>query len=380
MRAVVWEGQRRLAVQDVPDTRIEEPTDAVIRVTATAICGSDLHLYDHGAVMMMKPGDIMGHEAMGVVEEGGAEVGHIKPGDTVVVPFNISCGDCYLCRRGMYSQCETTQNWAGRKGGSLFGYTHMYGGVPGGQAQYLRVPQAHFGPIRLDGGLAEMAAVLLSDVLPTSWQAVEYADVPDGGSLAVLGLGPIGQTCVRIARHRGAGQIIALDPEPDRRASALAHGATDVVDPDAVDTVAAVQELTSGRGADSVIDAVGMDSSGSVVDRVLQTAKLTPDRLHALRDAMGCLRRGGTLSVIGVYGGWYPLWPLGDLFDRQITVRWGQANVRRWTDTLVSLLEQGDPLDAAELVTHQVPLEQAPDWYRRFRDKEPGVRKVVLRP
>jgi threonine dehydrogenase-like Zn-dependent dehydrogenase len=366
-------------VHEVPDPTLTCTTDAIIRVTASGICGSDLHLFDHGAMMMMKPGDILGHEPMGVVEEVGSEVTHITVGDLVVVPFNISCGSCFLCVRGLYSQCEATQNLDGRKGAALFGYTHMYGGVAGGQAQYLRVPMAHFGPILLRDTDPELAAMLLSDVLPTAWQAVQYAAVPPGGDVAVLGLGPIGQMCSRIALHLGAGRVLAVDPVPARRDLAAAHGA-EVIDPGEVATVHAVRELTGGRGADSVIDAVGMDAGGSSMDRVLQTAKLQPDRLAALRDALGCARRGGTVSVIGVYGGWYLRFPLGDLFDRQVSLRWGQANVRAWTDELLALIRDGDPLRAAGLVSHTVPLEDAPRWYGSFRRKESGVMKVVLRP
>ena len=381
MKAVVWHGPKRVSVDEVADPRIQEPTDAVIRITRTAICGSDLHLYDHGVTMAMKPGDILGHEPMGVVEEVGTEVSHLRPGDTVVVPFNISCGSCFQCTRQMYSQCETTQNWAGRKGASLFGYTHLYGGVAGGQAELLRVPQAHFGPIRVEDGIPDNAALLLSDVLPTAWQAVVYADVPADGTLAVFGLGPVGQMCVSIARHRGVPRVIGIDPNADRRALAAGRGA-EVVNPAEVagDVEEAVRAVTDGRGADSVIDAVGMDATGSTVDRLLQTVKVRPDRLVALQQCMGSVRRGGTLSVIGVYGGWYPLFPLGDLFDKQITVRWGQANVRRWTDEIQAVLRDGDPLRAAALVSHEVPLEEAPQWYAAFRAKEPGVVKVVLRP
>ena len=385
MKAVVWKRPQKVAVEEVPDPRIEEPTDAILQVTATAICGSDLHLYDHGATLAVKPGDILGHEVMGVVEEVGPQAaGHLRPGDIVVVPFNISCGSCFMCARGLFAQCETTQNLGGRKGASLFGYTHMYGGVPGGQAQYLRVPQAHFGPIVLDpagkdADVPEAAALLLSDVLPTAWQAVQFAAVPPGGSLTVHGLGPVGQMCVRIARHLGAEQVIAVDPYEERRHSAAAHGAT-VLDPRGVDVVAAVRDLTAGRGTDSSIDAVGMDAEGSLVDRVLQKTKAQPDRLIALHQALGTVRRGGTCSVIGVYGGWFPNFPLGDLFDRGVTLRWGQAHVRRWTDQLLAVLRGGDPIDAAGLVSTWAPLSDAPALYEAFRAKKPGVSKVVLRP
>jgi len=380
MKAVVWSGPRKVSVEDVDDPRIEEPTDAVIRITATAICGSDLHLYDNGAAMAMKPGDVLGHEPMGVVEEVGSAVTHIKAGDRVVVPFNISCGTCYMCSRQLYSQCETTQNLEGRKGAALFGYTHMYGGVPGAQAEYLRVPQAHFGPIKVDDGLPELGALLLSDVLPTAWQAVVYADIPPGGTVAIYGLGPIGQMCARISRHLGAGRVIGIDRFADRLALAQEYG-VEVIDYSRMDDITdAVKAVTDGRGADSVIEAVGMDADGSKADRLLQTLKIQPDRMIALHQALGSVRRGGTASVVGVYGGAMPAFPLGDLFDKQISLRWGQCNVRRWTDELQQLLAAGDPLDAAKLVSTEAPLAEAPEMYRAFRKKEPGVVKVVLRP
>jgi threonine dehydrogenase-like Zn-dependent dehydrogenase len=357
---------------------IAQPTDAIVQVTRTGVCGSELHLYDHGATLAMKPGDVLGHEAMGTVVEVGPEVRHIAPGDTVVVPFNIACGTCRLCRRELYSQCETTQNLDRRKGGSLFGYTHMYGGVPGGQAELLRVPQAQFGPVpvRPDD---PPAVVLLSDVLPTAWEAVERADVPTGGTVVVYGLGPVGQICVTAALHRGAGRVIAVDRVPERLAMAEANGA-EVVDYSRVgDVTERLLELTDRLGADSVIDAVGMDADGSFADRLLQTLKIQPDRFIALRQALSSVRRGGTVSVIGVYSAWLPGFPIGALFDKQVTLRWGQANVRRWTDHLLTLLRDGDPLRAATLITHEPPLVTAPGIYGRFRDKRDGIVKAVLR-
>jgi threonine dehydrogenase-like Zn-dependent dehydrogenase len=386
MRAVRWKGPRTVSVDEVEDPKIQEPTDAIIKVTATAICGSDLHLLDHGAAMAVKPGDVLGHEPMGVVEEVGPEVAHIKPGDTVVVPFNISCGHCFTCSKQLYSQCETTQNLGGKKGAALFGYTHLYGGVDGGQAEYLRVPQAQFGPIKVDlDDVPELGALLLSDVLPTAWQAVEYADIEPGGTVAVYGLGPIGQMCVSIALHGvngngGAGRVIGIDRFPDRLAMAEKRGA-EVLDYTDVDDIAdCVREMTGGRGADAVIDAVGMDADGSFADRLFQALKIQPDRFAALHASLASCRRGGNVSVSGVYAMWMLNFPIGDLFDKQISLRWGQANVRRWTDGLYDLLRQGDPLDAAGLVTHVEPLAKAPEMYDRFKKKEPGVIKVVLRP
>ena len=380
MKAVVWHRPGKVSVDSVDDPKIQEPTDAVIRVTASAICGSDLHLYGMGHAMAMKPGDILGHEPMGEVLEVGADVTHIAPGDRVVIPFNISCGHCYLCRKSMYSQCETTQNLDGRKGAALFGYTHLYGGIPGGQAEYLRVPQAQFGPIKYDPAIPELAALLLSDVLPTAWQAVEYADIEQGETVAVFGLGPIGQMCARIALHHGAGRVLGVDRFADRLTMATAHG-IEVIDYSEVDDITEeIKSRTGGRGADRVIDAVGMEADGSFADKFLQTVKLQPDRLIALHQSMGSVRRGGTVSVTGVYAGWMAAFPLGDLFDKQVALRWGQANVRRWTDRIQQVLLDGDPLDAAGLVTHQVPIDSAPEMYKRFQEKDEGVVKVVLRP
>jgi threonine dehydrogenase-like Zn-dependent dehydrogenase len=380
VKAVVWHGDEDVRVESVDDPRLEAPTDAIVRITSTAICGSDLHLYG-AKVLGMQEGDILGHEPMGIVEEVGAEVTAVAPGDRVVVPFNISCGRCYMCETGLQSQCETTQNTDTKKGASLYGYTHLYGGVPGGQAEYLRAQQAHYSLIKVPGDDApDDRFLFLSDVLPTAWQAVAYADTPKGGTLAVYGLGPIGQMCVRIAKHQGVERVLALDYVAERLRLAAQWGAetldlTDVDDPTAV-----VIEKTSGRGADSVIDAVGMESEGSMAARALQFLKLKPDMHKALHDSIKSVRRGGTLSIIGVYIGPDPTWPLGELFDRQIQVRMGQANVKRWAPEILPLLTDGDPLGAEHLTTHHVPLEQAPEAYSMFRNKEDGAIKVVLKP
>ena len=379
MKAVVWHGKEDVRVDNVPDPRIEQPTDAIVRITSTAICGSDLHLYAKlGAAL--KEGDIIGHEPMGIVEEAGPEVEHIAPGDRVVVPFNISCGSCWMCERRLYSQCETTQNRKFKKGASLFGYTHLYGGVPGGQAEYLRVPLAHFGPIKVPEGPPDTRFLFLSDVLPTAWQAVEYADVPPGGVVGVWGLGPIGQMSARIALHRGASRVIGIDQVPERLAMAQRHG-VETIDFGAVDSVfELVRDLTDGRGVDSAIDAVGMEAEATVVGRTLQALKLVPDRFGALVSATRSLRRGGTLSLAGVYVGALPLLPLGELFDRQISVRMGQANVRRWSDDLLPLLNDEDPLGTDDLTTHTLPLDRAPHGYDIFQRKTDGAIKVVLQP
>lgn len=396
MRALTWQGREQVAVEDVPDPRIEEPTDAVVRVTSTAICGSDLHLY---SVLgpYLKPGDVLGHETMGVVEEVGPQAaGRLSVGDRVVVPFGIACGTCFMCTRGMQSQCETTQVREQGKGAALFGYTSLYGSVPGGQAQYLRVPQAQYGPVAVPAdGRPDEAYLYLSDVLPTAWQAVVNADVAAGGTVVVVGLGPIGQMAARIARHRGAGRVVGVDRVPERLAMAQRHG-VETIDAAAVDdVVAAVRDLTQGRGADGVVEAVGMEAHGSPVfaagqkvagllpDALAQTfmEKAGVDRMAAMQTAIGAARRGGTVSVVGVYGGAVDPFPMMDVFDRQLTFRFGQANVRRWTDELLPLVaDDADPLGVLDLRTHRVPLEQAPAAYDMFQRKSDGCVKVVLDP
>ena len=379
MKAVVWHGKEDVRVDTVPDPELRRPTDAIVRVTSTAICGSDLHLYALLGIAM-KEGDIIGHEAMGIVEEAGSEVEHVQPGDRVVVPFNISCGRCFMCERGLQSQCETTQNRKWHKGASLFGYTHLYGGIPGCQAEYVRVPFANYGPVKVPDGPSDPRFLFLSDVLPTAWQGVEYADVPPGGIVAVWGLGPIGQMASRIALHRGAGRVFGIDSVPERLAMARRYG-VETIDFGAVDSVPKlVRELTEGRGVDSAIDAVGMEAHATFVGRALQKAKLLPDRLGALFQAARSLRRGGTLSLSGVYGGWVPLVPVGELFDRQFTIRMGQANVKRWIDDLLPLLGEDDPLGTNDLTTHELPLEEAPRAYELFQKKLDGCIKVVLKP
>jgi threonine dehydrogenase-like Zn-dependent dehydrogenase len=379
MRAVVWHGREDVRVDDVEDPKIEEDTDAIVRITSTAICGSDLHLYSK-LWPVMAEGDIIGHEPMGVVEEVGAAVTHIAPGDRVVVPFNIACGSCWLCERELYSQCDTTQNKSVRKGGSLFGYTHLYGAVPGAQAEYLRVPKAHFGPIKVPEGPEDDRFLYLSDVLPTAWQAVVYAEMAGGETLGVWGLGPIGQMCVRMAFHQGAGRVIAVDTVPERLRLAEEWGAETIDFGTATDVTDAIWEMTEGRGVDAAIDAVGMEAGGSSADAVWTTLKLQTDKLAALRNSVGSVRRGGMVSITGVYSGHYPLFPLGDLFDKQITVRMGQANVRRWVDDLLPLLSDDDPLGVDSLATHHLPLDQAPYGYEVFQQKRDGAIKVVLHP
>jgi threonine dehydrogenase-like Zn-dependent dehydrogenase len=395
MKALTWHGNRDVRVDTVPDPTIQEPTDAIIRVTSSGLCGSDLHLYEVlGA--FIDPGDILGHEPMGVVEAVGSEVTHIAPGDRVVIPFNISCGHCYMCDQGLQTQCETTQNRDYGTGASLLGYTKLYGQVAGGQAEYLRVPQAHYGPIKVPEGPPDDRFVFLSDVLPTAWQAVEYANVVGtGGSLLVLGLGPIGEMATRIAQHRGVEHVMAVDLVPDRLERARAHGvqAIDLSEHD--DLAEVVREQTGGRGPDSVIDAVGMEAHGSPVGKLAQKmAGLLPDaigqkvmenagtdRLAALYSAIDLVRRGGTVSLSGVYGGTASPMNMLQMFDKQINLRMGQANVKRWMDDLLPIVTgDGDPLGTESFATHHVPLDQAPEAYEKFQKKEDGTFKVVFRP
>jgi threonine dehydrogenase-like Zn-dependent dehydrogenase len=400
MRALTWQGTEHVEVTDVPDPVIQEPTDIVIRVTSTAICGSDLHLY--GVLgPFLKPGDVLGHEAMGIVEAAGADVTHLQPGDRVVVPFNISCGHCWMCQRGLFAQCETTQVRDQGKGAALFGYTSLYGSVPGGQAQYLRVPQAQFGPVKVPEGAPDEQFLYLSDILPTAYQAVTYADVPDGGTLAVLGLGPVGQLAARIARHQGVPRVIGVDPVPERRAAAGQFG-VETLDPDELDdTAATLIDLVDGRGPDAVIDAVGMEAHGHdeprgtrLIELAQKATGLLPDaaaskltdkagldRLDALHAAVKAVRRGGTVSISGVYGGEADPMPMMEMFDRGVQLRMGQAHVRRWIDDLMPMVSSADdPLGLRTFATHHLPLEDAPYGYEMFRDKADGCLKVVLRP
>ncbi|TPG16326.1 zinc-dependent alcohol dehydrogenase [Pedococcus bigeumensis] len=394
MKALTWHGKRDVRVEEVPDPRIESPTDAIIKVTSTAICGSDLHLYEVLGPYLT-PGDVLGHEPMGIVEEVGPEVSHIKPGDRVVIPFNISCGHCWMCERGFYAQCETTQVRAQGKGASLFGYTSLYGGVPGGQAEYLRVPQAQFGPIPVPQEHSDQRFLYLSDILPTAWQGVKYADVPPGGTLAVIGLGPVGQFAGRIGRHLGAARVIGVDLVPERLALAAAHG-IETLDLREVDDVAATLiEMTGGRGPDGVVEAVGMEAHGSPAAKTAQTAvgllpdalakplidRMAIDRLDALHTALKSVRRAGTVSISGVYGGDVDPMPMMEMFDRGITVRMGQCHVKRWIDEILPLvLDPADPLGTEDLATHLLPLAEAPRGYEMFQAKDDACVKVILQP
>ncbi len=393
MKALAWHGKRDVRVDTVPDPTLEHPTDAIIKVTSSGLCGSDLHLYEVLGPFL-DAGDVLGHEPMGIVQEVGAEVTHIKAGDRVVIPFNVSCGHCYMCDNALMSQCETTQVREYGSGAAFLGYTKLYGQVPGGQAEYLRVPQAQFGPIKVPEGPSDDRFLFLSDVLPTAWQAVQYTDTPGQGTICVIGLGPIGLMSARIAKHLG-NRVLAIDLVPDRIARARRDG-IEVFDLSQTDDiVAAVREVTDGRGPDAVIDAVGMEAHGSPAATLAQTAAgLLPDavarrvfttagtdRMEVLNMATELVKRGGTISISGVYGGAASPMNLLVLFDKQITIRMGQANVKRWVDDLMPLLSgSDDPLGVEGFASHHVPLTEAPDAYKAFQDKTDDTFKVVFKP
>lgn len=394
MRALTWHGKRDVRVDTVPDPQIRDSTDIVVKVTTTGLCGSDLHLYELFGPFL-ETGDILGHEAMGIVEEVGPDVTRVRPGDRVVVPFNVSCGTCFMCAQGLHSQCETTQVREQGMGASLFGYTKLYGQVPGGQAEYLRVPFGNNLPISVPEGPPDERFVYLSDVLPTAWQAVEYAAVPPGGSVAVLGLGPIGDMASRIAAHRGAGLVIGIDLVPERLRRAKAHGVHTLDLEEYGDKIVdAVRDLTDGRGPDSVVDAVGMEAHGAPLAKgAQQLTTLLPDALAgrmmrragidslaALHLGIELVRRGGTVSLSGVYGGMADPMPMLRMFDKQVQLRMGQANVWRWVDDLLPLVTDGDPLGVEQFATHHVPLEKAPEAYEMFQKKQDGAVKVLFRP
>ena len=392
MKALTWQGVGDVQVRDVPDPSIEDDADIIVRITSTGLCGSDLHLYT-ALSPFLEAGDVLGHEPMGIVEEVGSAVTEVAVGDRVVIPFNVACGECWMCAHGLHSQCETTQVREYGTGASLFGYTKLYGQIPGGQAELLRVPFGNFLPIKVPEGPPDDRFLFLSDVLPTAWQGVEYADVPPGGTLVVLGLGPIGDMATRIAIHRGH-RVIGVDLVPERLARVAALG-VDALDLTAHDELAAtIRELTGGRGPDAVLDAVGMEAHGSpAIGLAHRLIGLLPDRLArpamqsrglsklaALYAAIEIVRRGGTISLSGVYGGAGDPLPTLRLFDKQIQVRQGQANVKRWVGEILPLLSDDDPLGVDRFATHHLPLSQAPQAYEQFRRKQDGMVKAVFHP
>jgi threonine dehydrogenase-like Zn-dependent dehydrogenase len=397
MKAVTWQAKRKVSVEEVPDPQILEPTDAIIKITSTAICGSDLHLYEVMTPFMEK-GDILGHEPMGIVQEVGSKVKNVKSGDRVVIPFSIACGECIMCRKGLTTQCDVTQVTEYDRGAMMFGYTKLYGHVPGGQAEFLRVPHADFMAKKVPEGPPDERFLFLSDVLPTAWQAVKYANIPENKTVVVIGLGPIGEMATRIAKHFGAERIIGLDLVPERLERAAAHG-VDTIDireynGDMKEISAAVRDELGGRGPEAVIEAVGMEAHGSPAVKAMQTVTgMLPkpaaekvfttagmDRLFALHNAIEMVGRGGTISIIGLYAGQADPISLDALFDKQIQIRMGQANAPFLTPEILPLLLEGNAFDVDNFPTHRLALEDAPHAYEIFQDKEDNAFKIVLQP
>ncbi|HEY0946885.1 MAG TPA: zinc-dependent alcohol dehydrogenase [Opitutaceae bacterium] len=385
MKAVCWMGRKRIAVQRVDDPKILNPRDCIVRITSTAICGSDLHLYN-GYVPTMAPGDILGHEFMGIVEEVGPLVKRLRAGDRVVVPFTIACGACSHCLRQEWSCCDNTNPNAGmvealygHAGSGLFGYSHMMGGYAGGQAQYARVPFADVGPVKIESDLADEKVLFLSDIFPTGYMAAENCNiVPGRSTVAVWGCGPVGQFAIRSAFLLGAAKVYAIDREPERRAMAEAAGAV-TLSSDDDDVLERLKAMTGGRGPDAAIDAVGMEAHGSAYDQVKQTLKLEQDRPFVLRQAMRAVRKGGVLSVPGVYSGFIDKVPFGAVFGKGITLKMGQTHVHRYLRPLLGLIEE-KKIDPSFVVTHRVPLTRAPRAYEMFATRRAGCIKVVLDP
>ncbi|WP_424811360.1 zinc-dependent alcohol dehydrogenase [Roseococcus sp. YIM B11640] len=389
MKALTWHGKSDIRCETVPDPQIEHPRDAIIKVTACAICGSDLHIFD-GLMPGMKAGDVMGHETMGEVVEVGSENKALKVGDRVVVPFTISCGECFFCQRGFYSGCErsnpnarTAAKLWGHSPAGLFGYTHLLGGFPGGQAEYLRVPYADVGPIKVPSHLTDEQVLFLSDIFPTGYMGAEFCNIQPGDTIAIWGCGPVGQMAIRSALLLGAGRVIAIDTVPERLAMAREAGADtlDFLDEDIYDKI---QEMTNGRGADACIDAVGTEPetrSGfdAMWDRVKVATFMGTDRPHVLRQAIHCCRNFGTVSLIGVYGGFLDKIPMGSAINRGLTFRMAQTPVQRYLPTLLDRIEKGE-IDPSFVITHRATLEDGPELYKTFRDKKDGCVKVVLKP
>jgi len=389
MRALVWHGKNDIRCDTVPDPKIEAATDVVIKVTACAICGSDLHLR-HGYVPTMEKGDILGHETMGEVVEVGADVTKLKIGDRIVTPFVIACGTCWFCQSGLHSLCDTTNRESekqipiiGHATAGLFGYSHMYGGYAGGQAEYLRIPYADVGHIKVPESISDTQALFLSDVFPTGWMAAENANVQNGDTVAVWGCGPVGQFSIRSAFLMGAARVIAIDEVPERLAMAKAAGA-EIINFADVKVYDALMEMTAGRGPDSCIDAVGTEAAGhgsvdAVIDRVKAAAFLATDRAHVLREIMQCCRKGGYLSIPGVYIGAIDNYMMGAFVAKGLTMKTGQTHVQKYLPELMKLIEDGK-IDPSFIVTHEAPLAAGPDLYATFADKKDNCIKVVLRP
>lgn len=389
MKAICWHGKEDVRVDTVPDPRIEDPRDIVVKVTATAICGSDLHLYD-GFVPGMESGDVLGHEFMGEVVEKGSAVRDLGVGDRVVVPFTISCGACFFCDRELFSLCErsnpnadTAAKLWGHATAGLFGYSHLTGGYAGGQAEYVRVPFADVGPLKVPSGLSDEQVLFLSDIFPTGYMAAEFCDIRPGDTIAVWGCGPVGQFAIRSARMLGAERVVAIDRVPERLALARDAGA-ETIDFMQEDVYDRLQQMTKGRGPDACIDAVGAEahwrgSLDAVMDKVKTAAMLETDRAHALRQAIQCCRGGGIVSIVGVYGGFLDKVPMGSAMNRGLTLRMAQTPVQRYMRKLLGRIENGD-IDPGFIVSHHLKLDDGPDAYKAFRDKTDRCTKVVLHP
>jgi threonine dehydrogenase-like Zn-dependent dehydrogenase len=389
LKALVWHGRYNVQCDSVPDPVIEHPRDAIVKVTSTAICGSDLHLYD-GYIPAMEKGDILGHEFMGEVVEVGADNKKLKVGDRVVVPFNICCGECFFCQKGLWSCCERSNRDAdkatkmfGHNTAGLFGYSHLTGHYPGGQAEYVRVPYADICPTKVPAGLSDEQVLFLTDILPTGYQGADFAGIEPGDTVAVWGCGPVGQFCIRSAFMLGAGCVVGIDRVPERLALARAAGA-ETIDFDDEGVYERLNEMTKGRGPDRCIDAVGMEAHGAgsfdaVVDRGLAAAGLGTDRISALRQCLRNVRAGGTVSVSGVYGGFLNMVPFGAAFQKGVTIRMGQCNVLNYMDTLMAAIAEGR-IDPSVIITHRCSLEQGPQMYETFKEKKDGCIKVVMQP
>ena len=389
MKALVWHGKNDLRCEGVPDPRIEHPRDAVIKVTACAICGSDLHIFD-GVIPQMHSGDVLGHETMGEVVDVGAEITNLKIGDRVVVPFTIACGECFFCKRGYYSGCERSNPdrekaaklWGNSPAG-LFGYSHLLGGYAGGQAEYLRVPYADVGPMKVPEGLTDEQVLFLSDIFPTGYMAAEFCDIQGGETIAIWGCGPVGQFAIKSAFLLGAERVIAIDTVPERLEMARQSGA-ETLDFMKEDIYERIMQLTQGRGADACIDAVGtepetMASADSILDRVKVATFMGTDRPHVLRQAIHCCRNFGVVSIVGVYGGFLDKIPMGSAINRGLTFRMGQTPVQHYMPKLLERIEKGE-IDPGFIITHRASLDQGPELYKTFRDKQDGCVKVVMRP
>jgi len=390
MRAVCWNGIHKVRVENVPDPEIINPRDAIIKITSTAICGSDLHLYD-GYIPAMKKGDILGHEFMGEVVDVGKGVENLKKGDRVVVPFTIACGRCYFCQKSLWSLCDNSnpdawiaEGMYGFTGSGLFGYSHIYGGYAGGQAEYARVPFADVGPIKIPDGLADEQVLFISDIFPTGYMAAENCDIQPGDTIAVWGCGPVGQFAIKSAYLLGAERVIAIDYVPERLRMAQEQGRAEVINyEEDRDVIEVLKEMTGGRGPDACIDAAGMEAHGtsilSVIDEVKQKTYLSTDRPIALREAIQACRKGGTVSVPGVYGGFLDKFPFGAAFAKGLTFRMGQTHVHRYLRPLLERIERGE-IDPSFVITHRLSLDDAPRGYDIFKHKEDGCIKIVLKP